>query len=77
MYGFGNNKKVVLFDTLIKDESFTHDQIASVMFHEMGHWKLSHVPKMTFMEIIQTSILIWLFGLFTTDPKILTDFGFT
>ncbi|KAF6266083.1 peptidase family M48-domain-containing protein [Scenedesmus sp. NREL 46B-D3] len=42
MYGFFNNKRIVLFDTLIKECS--EEQVVAVLAHELGHWKLRHTP---------------------------------
>ena len=39
--GFGRNKKVVLYDTLIKNH--TADELVAVLAHEIGHYKLNHV----------------------------------
>ncbi|CAN6273328.1 unnamed protein product [Urochloa humidicola] len=41
MYGFLNNKRIVLYDTLI--QQCNEDEIVSVIAHELGHWKLNHV----------------------------------
>ncbi|CAN6244987.1 unnamed protein product [Urochloa humidicola] len=41
MYGFFNNKRIVLYDTLI--QQCNEDEIVSVIAHELGHWKLNHV----------------------------------
>jgi hypothetical protein len=40
MYGFWNNKRIVLYDTLCKQ--CDEDQVVAVLAHELGHWKLSH-----------------------------------
>jgi STE24 endopeptidase len=40
MYGFGQNKKIVLYDTLIKQ--LNTDEIVAVLAHEICHWKESH-----------------------------------
>jgi STE24 endopeptidase len=40
--GFGRFRRIVLFDTLI--QKFTPDEILTVVAHEMGHFKLHHVP---------------------------------
>ena len=39
-YGFGSNKHVVVYDTLIKKMS--HEQIMAILYHELGHWKKNH-----------------------------------
>jgi STE24 endopeptidase len=41
--GLGRSKRIVLYDTLLATHS--HDEIASVLAHEIGHWKLRHVFK--------------------------------
>jgi STE24 endopeptidase len=38
--GFGENKKIFLYDTLI--QKHTEDEIISVLGHEIGHWIYSH-----------------------------------
>ena len=42
MYGFWNNKRIVLYDTLCNQ--CDEDQVVAVLAHELGHWKLSHTP---------------------------------
>eukprot|EP00898_Chlorokybus_atmophyticus_P002787 jgi/Chlat1/3509/Chrsp23S03792 len=39
MYGFFNNKRIVLYDTLIAEHE---EDIVAVIAHELGHWKLRH-----------------------------------
>ena len=41
--GLGHTKRVVLYDTLIKD--FSPDQVRSVVAHELGHVKHRDVPR--------------------------------
>jgi len=40
MFGFGRNKRIVLFDTLLTQVS--DDEILAILGHELGHWKLGH-----------------------------------
>lgn len=42
--GIGRTKRIVLYDTLL--EGMSHDEIISVLAHEIGHWKKSHLLKM-------------------------------
>lgn len=42
--GIGRTKRIVLYDTLLEDMS--HDEIISVLAHEIGHWKKRHLLKM-------------------------------
>ena len=41
--GIGKVKRIVLFDTLIKQMS--HGEILAVLAHEIGHWKKGHIWK--------------------------------
>ena len=41
--GIGRVKRIVLYDTLIKQMS--HREIVAVLAHEIGHWKLGHIWK--------------------------------
>lgn len=41
--GFGKNRRIALFDTLL--EQLSHQQILAVLAHEIGHWKKRHVLK--------------------------------
>lgn len=41
--GLGREKRIVFFDTLVS--TLTPVQVESVLAHELGHFKLKHVPK--------------------------------
>ncbi len=41
--GVGNTQRIVLYDTLL--QKFTPDEVALVVAHEVGHWRLHHVRK--------------------------------
>jgi STE24 endopeptidase len=42
MYGFFKNKRIVLYDTLVKQCEGHDEEIVAVLAHELGHWKLKH-----------------------------------
>ena len=46
--GFGNFRRIVLYDTLI--EQMDAEEIEAVLAHEIGHYKLGHIPKMIAMS---------------------------
>ncbi|MEP7052611.1 MAG: M48 family metallopeptidase [Pseudomonadota bacterium] len=49
--GFGRQKRVVLFDTLLAQMS--EPQILAVLAHELGHWKKQHVlMRMLVMQVL-------------------------
>ncbi len=60
--GFGKNKRIVLFDTLI--ERHTTHELLVVLAHEMGHFKKKHILQMTLMGIAQTGLLFFLLSFF-------------
>lgn len=56
LYGFYKHKRIVLFDTLVKEyykppEGETEikgcetDEVLAVLAHELGHWKYNHTLK--------------------------------
>lgn len=49
-YGFGKNKMIVLYDTLLKE--LNCDEISSVICHEIGHWHKSHSFQMLLVYIV-------------------------
>jgi STE24 endopeptidase len=62
--GFGNNKRIVFFDTLL--ESLEPVEIEAVLAHELGHFRLHHIRKrlMTglLMSLAALALLGWLSG---------------
>ena len=45
--GFGNAKRIVLFDTLLAKH--TPEEIESILAHELGHFKFGHIRQMLAM----------------------------
>ncbi|KAJ8662417.1 hypothetical protein O0I10_002111 [Lichtheimia ornata] len=74
-YGFGRNKHIVLFDTLI-DHS-TNDEICAVLAHELGHWAMSHTLKLLVTTQIYMLTMFWLFSYFINNAQLYHDFGFS
>ncbi len=48
--GFGKFRRIVLFDTLIQQMNI--DQVEAVLAHEIGHYRLGHVPKRIFVSFL-------------------------
>jgi len=59
--GFGNNKRIVFFDTLL--DTLNYGEIEAVLAHELGHFRRNHVKKLTllqaFIYFIGFGILGW------------------
>ena len=62
--GFGNNKRIVFFDTLL--DSLEPAEIEAVLAHELGHFKLKHIQKRLFstfaLSLAALALLGWLAG---------------
>ena len=48
--GFGKNKRIVFFDTLLK--TINPDEMEAILGHELGHYKLGHVRKMLISSLV-------------------------
>lgn len=71
--GFGSKKRIVLFDTLIKDLS--EDEIVAVLAHEIGHYKKKHVLKSLVLSVILTGLMLFLFSLLIDNPGLSEALG--
>lgn len=60
--GLGPKKRIVLFDTLIKD--LEEEEIVSVLAHEVGHYKHRHTTTGFFIGTMQTALMLYLFSIF-------------
>ncbi len=60
--GFGKNRRIVLFDTLI--EQHTTDELLSVLAHEMGHYKKRHILKGMVLSILEAGFMFYLLSIF-------------
>lgn len=61
--GIGKTKRIVLYDTLLA--SHTHEEIVSVLAHEIGHWKKKHILKQLAFMVI-ASLFLFYFVYFAT-----------
>lgn len=71
--GFGSNKRIALFDTLIANQ--TIPELSAVLAHEIGHAKRGHVWK--HLLAAQTSLFcfFWFASWFLTQPALFAAFG--
>nr|WP_320191708.1 M48 family metallopeptidase [uncultured Desulfobacter sp.] len=70
--GFGKNKRIVLFDTLIN--AHTPDELLAVLAHEMGHFKKKHIQRRLIFGILQMGVIFYLLSLFITQQSLFTAF---
>ena len=64
--GFGKQKRVTLFDTLI--DKLNKKQIVAVIAHEIGHYKKNHIIFNLFFSIMQTGFMLYVLSLFIYMP---------
>ncbi len=66
--GFGKNKKIVLYDTLIKNHSTS--ELVAVLAHEVGHYKLNHVITNMLILILSTGLMLFLMSKFLFNSEV-------
>lgn len=70
--GFGRNKRIVLFDTLVKQH--TVEELVAVLAHEMGHHKKKHILKSIILGIGQAGLLFFLVSIFISHDGLFDAF---
>jgi STE24 endopeptidase len=63
--GFGKNKRIVFFDTLL--EKLMIPEVEAILAHELGHLKLKHIPKSLITGIVISFLGFWLMGKLATE----------
>jgi STE24 endopeptidase len=71
--GFGKNKRIALFDTLIEKHSVA--ELVAVLAHEIGHFKKKHIVQSMVIGIAQTGVLFFLIHLFLKNEQLFAAFG--
>ncbi len=71
--GFGRNKRIALFDTLIKRHST--EELVGVLAHEIGHYKKHHILTGAVVSAVETALFLGLFSLFVEQAGLFSAFG--
>ena len=71
--GFGKEKRVTLYDTLIND--LEEDEIVAVLAHEVGHYKKKHIVFNLFASMVTMGLTLFLLSLFVNNPEVSTAIG--
>ncbi len=71
--GFGPKKRIVLFDTLLKELS--EEEIVAVLAHEIGHYRKKHVLLTLLFSFILTGFMLFLFSLVVNNPQLSRALG--
>lgn len=74
MFGFGSNKRIVLFDTLLKQVS--EGELLSILGHELGHWALYHTAINFAVTQLYFGAAFYTFGEFQRYPHVYSAFGY-
>jgi STE24 endopeptidase len=73
--GFGRQRRIVLFDTLIKRHSV--DELVAIMAHEVGHYQKKHVLRNLLIGVLHAGFLFYLLSWVITYPALFEAFYLT
>lgn len=71
--GFGSEKRVTLYDTLIND--LENDEIVAVLAHEVGHYKKKHIIFNLVSSILLTGLTLYILSLLISNPLLSEALG--
>ncbi|TNJ43440.1 M48 family metallopeptidase [Tamlana fucoidanivorans] len=71
--GFGSEKRVTLYDTLIND--LDDEEIVAVLAHEVGHYKRKHIIFNLVTSILLTGLTLFILALFIGNPLLSQAIG--
>ncbi|MBT4792506.1 MAG: M48 family metallopeptidase, partial [Halobacteriovoraceae bacterium] len=72
--GFGKNKRIVFFDTLLK--SLEQNEVVSVLAHELGHLKRKHILKSIILSSLFMLAGLFVLGQLYIMPSFFQAFNF-
>jgi len=75
MYGFYKNKRIVLYDTLLKQAK--EEEIVAILGHELGHWKMWHTIQGLVVTLVYTFVMLYTFGFVMNNNDLYNSFGFS
>ncbi|TYA53861.1 M48 family metallopeptidase [Formosa maritima] len=64
--GFGSEKRVTLYDTLIND--LEDEEIVAVLAHEVGHYKKKHIVFNLIASVLLTGLTLYILSIFISNP---------
>lgn len=70
--GFGKQKRIALFDTLIEKHSVA--QLVAILAHEIGHYKKKHVLKNMILAIVHAGVMFFLLSVFLSHQGLFDAF---
>jgi STE24 endopeptidase len=73
--GLGRARRIVFFDTLL--ERLDANEIEAVLAHELGHFRLRHIPKRVLAMSALSLAGLWLLGWLSRQPWFYQSLGLT
>ncbi len=73
--GFGSEKRVTLYDTLIND--LEEEEIVAVLAHEVGHYKRKHIIFNLIASVLLTGFTLYILSLLIANPLLSEALGVT
>ena len=73
--GFGSNKRIGLYDTLVDDYSVP--EVVAVVAHEVGHYKKHHIVKSMVLSEAHLGVMFWVLSLFLQQEALFEAFFVT
>src|SRR5690554_6279814 len=71
--GFGSEKRVTLYDTLIND--LDDEEIVAVLAHEVGHYKKKHIIFNLMASLLLTGLTLYILSIFISNPLLSNALG--
>ncbi|APA65409.1 M48 family metallopeptidase [Maribacter sp. 1_2014MBL_MicDiv] len=71
--GFGKEKRVTLYDTLIND--LEEEEIVAVLAHEIGHYKRKHIIYNLATSVLLTGVMLLILSLFINNSEVSLAIG--
>lgn len=73
--GFGKNRRVVFYDTLINN--LTANEVVAVLAHEIGHYRYKHVIKYLLLSILSGGVSLFVLWYLSTSEWFYLAFSVT
>lgn len=70
--GFGKNKRIALFDTLIAKHTVA--ELVAVLAHEIGHYRKRHIQTGMVVSVLHMGAMLWIFSLFVSHRPLFDAF---
>ncbi|MDT8317867.1 MAG: M48 family metallopeptidase [bacterium] len=70
--GFGRNKRIALFDTLIDGHSTS--ELVAILAHEIGHYKKRHILQSMIIGILHMGLMLFLLSVFVGNEGLFDAF---